>query len=534
MESSRSCKSCKRKSLVRDDVSGSLVCSSCGIVQDFDNFEAQIGGISGPQGTFVRVGTAGSGSIYNYKEKKIFEAQRLIDELMFKLGFSASKSNEVRTMISKITEGEFGQGNWFPILIGACAYVAMRNDNRPLPIAEVAAVIGCDVNELGRMIHKVVEFLDLKLPELDVVSLFERAVRTCSSFTRVSKEKAERMRKQGIFVMQCAVKWFLTTGRRPPPVVAAVLVFVAKLNQIDVRIEDVAKEVNAGVATSKLRYKELLEMLVRVAQVLPWGKDITVKNILKNAPFVIQYMEMKSRLKPGENKSKDLQCFGFDLDYVLSECLRKEVEYGTESYSVENDSQYFEVEDKSGFQTVSVDDLEKLKVSQECLSMIYSNFLNDVGYVKSIGESGEDRGRKRRRGYEFHACKDWWDGKSEMSKKLLFKQILEKDVGLDAMPPSFVTGCLAHKKRREKINAAKLRIDKIMRPSNIGSGDTVDFCFTECIHAGKKRWKKQFDGIDWEDFIIETLLLHQVKEEEIEKGHYNALLSLHVFNSGNM
>ncbi|KAK9267717.1 hypothetical protein L1049_010150 [Liquidambar formosana] len=275
-------------------------------------------------------------------------------------------------------------------------------------------------------------------------------------------------------------------------------------------------------------------MLVRVAQVLPWGKDITVKNILKNAPFVIQYMEMKSRSKPGEKKGKDLQRFGFDLDDVVSECLRKEVEYGTDSYSVENDSQYFEVEDRSGFQILSVDDLEKLKVSQECLSMIYSNFLNDVDYVKSIGESGEDPGRKRRRGYELHACEDWWNGKSEMSKKLLFKQILEKDVGLDAMPPSFVTGCLARKMRREKINAAKLRIDKIMHRSNIVSGDAGDFGFTECIHAGKKRWKKQFDGIDWEDFIIETLLLHQVKEEEIEKGHYNALLALHVFNSGNM
>ena len=40
------------------------------------------------------------------------------------------------------------------------------------------------------------------------------------------------------------------------------------------------------------------------------------------------------------------------------------------------------------------------------------------------------------------------------------------------------------------------------------------------------------DDVDWEDLIIETLVLHQVKEEEIEKGHYNTLLDLHVFNSG--
>ncbi|CAJ1932222.1 unnamed protein product [Sphenostylis stenocarpa] len=35
------------------------------------------------------------------------------------------------------------------------------------------------------------------------------------------------------------------------------------------------------------------------------------------------------------------------------------------------------------------------------------------------------------------------------------------------------------------------------------------------------------DDVDWEDLVIETLVLHQVKDEEIETGHYNTLLDLH-------
>ena len=89
-------------------------------------------------------------------------------------------------MMAQITENEFGQGDWFPILIGACAYVVMRKDNKSLPIAEVASVVGCDIYELGRMFIRLVDFLGLKgseeFPEFDIVVAFERAVRNCGKF----------------------------------------------------------------------------------------------------------------------------------------------------------------------------------------------------------------------------------------------------------------------------------------------------------------------------------------------------------------
>ncbi|KAJ9681449.1 hypothetical protein PVL29_020361 [Vitis rotundifolia] len=507
MEASGSCKGCKKNSLIRDDVTGSLVCSSCGLIQPFDNYDPQLGGLKGPQGTFVRVGTAGTGSSLNYRDKKIFEAQKLIDDLLFKLGFSSEKSNEVRTMVSTITEGEFGQGDWFPVLVGACSYVVRRRSNRALPIAEVGAVIGCDVYELGRMIGRVVEFLNLKLPELDIVNSLELAFRKCGSLNRVSKDKVDQMLKQGKFLVQWAVKWFLTTGRRPLPMIAAVLMFVAELNQVDVRIENIANEIHAGVATSRLRYKELSEALVKVAQSLPWGSDVSSKNIVKNAPFVIQYMEMKLT-------EENLERIGFDLDSVVSECLKKEFDYVSEGYSIENGAT---ADDRNGL-LLDIDDSDKLKLSQESLSLMYSKFVNEGSRVNPMGDDGGDnRRRKRRREYDPPVIKNWWNGKSDKSKKLLLKQILEKDVGLNALPPSFVSGCLAYERRREKINAAKLRIKKEQ----------------EHLHAEKKRRRAKVD-IDWEDFAIETLLLHHVKEDEIEKGHYNTLLDLHVFNSGNL
>ncbi|KAL2524505.1 zinc ion binding [Abeliophyllum distichum] len=478
MDTSRPCKSCRKRTLVPDDVTGNMVCTSCGVVQDFDNFQAHIGGITGPAGTYVRVGTAGTGSSYNYKESKIYEAQKLIGDFMFKLGLSGSKSDEVKVMVETITKGEYGQGKWFPVLIGACAYVVMRKDKKMLPIEEVGELVGCDVYELGRMINRVVDFLDLKLPEFDIVNSLEHVIRNYPTFNNISEDVFRRMLKQGVFLMQCLIKWFLTTGRRPMAVVAAVLVFVGELNQLDVKIEDVAKELHVAVITCRRRYKELLERLVKVARALPWGEDVTVKNIVKNAPYVIQYMEMKSMTQFGQ-KRKSIEHVGFDLMEVVGECVSKETGYGFDSYTTENCSvQYFEASHQP---PLKIEYPDKFEISPECLIMIYSKFLDEVPLLKATPERG----------------------------------------------------CLAYARRRKKIKASKLRIQKIMHPSTADSGDGNDICVLKCIKSVKKQRKMQVD-IGWEDLIIETLLLHNVKEEEIEKGYYNVLLDLHVFDYGNV
>ncbi|CAJ1931203.1 unnamed protein product [Sphenostylis stenocarpa] len=524
------CSYCNKTSFIRDDVSGELICSSCGGIQQFDQFDAQIGAIDGPQGTFIRVGTAGSGSLYSYKERKLFAAQTTIEEVTYTLGLS-SKSVDVRSMASTITEGEFGQGEWFRVLIGACAYVVMRREDRPLPMAEVASAVGSDLYEIGRMILRVVDFLNLRsdFPEFDIVHSLERTIKNSRIFASLDRGVIDRIRKQGVFLIQCAVKWFLSTGRRPLPLVVAVVVFVAELNGIAVEMEELAREVHAKLSTCRTRYKELLETLVKVAQVLPWGKDVTLKNIVKNAPFVIQYLERKDMLKPGviQEKRKDLHRAAVDLEDVVAECLRHddELEYGVDGVTSRKDLQYFSTESKAN--RLGVGDADRLQVSPECLSVLYKKFLDENRCAEPLRGSGNAR-KRRSFGFDLQQCTEWWDGKSELSKKLLLKHLLEKDIGVETMPPSFVNGQLKCKMRQERINAAKLRIKRIMHPL----GAEIPAPSHSSCPERRKRKGMVVDDVDWEDLVIETLVLHQVKDEEIETGHYNTLLDLHVFNSG--
>jgi transcription factor IIIB subunit 2 len=117
------------------------------------------------------------------------------------------------------------------------------------------------------------------------------------------------------------------------------------------------------------------------------------------------------------------------------------------------------------------------------------------------------------------------------------------------------------KRRRARIEAAKCRIDEIRKapaarvanaidsPSALGNADVCpqqknirkkqgrkrrSDHLAEISNApdcGKKRRKREAcDGIDWEDCIIELLLLHGANEAEIEQGQYKRLLELHVFS----
>ncbi|KAL6145092.1 hypothetical protein ACLB2K_055780 [Fragaria x ananassa] len=117
-------------------VSGRLYCSSCGNIQDHDNYD----GVSDTTGTFIRLGISGQGTNYHYRDTKIYEANKLIDDVTLRLNLSPSRADEIKAMISKITEDEFNQGKWFNVLIGACAYVVTRRDSKSMPSSHLLSL----------------------------------------------------------------------------------------------------------------------------------------------------------------------------------------------------------------------------------------------------------------------------------------------------------------------------------------------------------------------------------------------------------
>jgi transcription factor IIIB subunit 2 len=377
-------------------------------------------------------------------------------------------------------------------------------------------------------------------------------------------EKTEEILSQARFLLRCASKWSLTTGRHPLPLVASVIAFAAELNGVTcVSVEEIALEISAVPYTSRLRYKELVAALVGVAQkLLPWGADVNARNLLLNAPMLLRLMEMRSQFDQSEQFLEE--SFAPDIAgivQVYSSVDEDESKY-LQSVPLDVDDLDFKNSGQEGKGS------EDSKISEGCMLDTYQNVLKRIAQLKELGKVGKVSSRRKRwkRGLELEP---WMDSLgNDWTKNMPLEKVSDIDIGYDAPPPSFTAGMELRKRRRARIEAAKCRIDEIRKAPALPNANAVDspsplgnedVCppqknirkkhrrkvrdgsdhimhrdqlaeISNAPNCGKKRRKRDAcSGIDWEDCIIELLLLHGANEAEIEQGQYKRLLDLHVF-----
>uniref|UniRef100_A0A0E0IF09 TFIIB-type domain-containing protein n=1 Tax=Oryza nivara TaxID=4536 RepID=A0A0E0IF09_ORYNI len=560
------CWSCGEGAVVADPDTGVLVCTSCGRIHDSGSSEFVHQSICTDNGVYD---LRASSFVYHqsqsqYRDQKLSNGVVTIASIAARLGLSPTAADEALAMAKSATGGNLAtQGSAFlPALASACAFLVARSHRLPLSLAEAAETAFCSVASLADLVSRIASHLSLPpLPSFDYAAALERAVRSSPSLSSAASERTEVILSQSRFLLRCASKWSLTTGRFPLPLIAALVAFAAEANGVtSITVEDIARDISARLHTSLRRYKELVDALVRVArELLPWGADVNAKNLLLNAPVLLRLMEMRSQSDPSE---QFLESFAPDIAGIVQACSAVD----------DDESKYLQVAPQLASDDLDSNnsgqegkELENLKISEECLSSAYQNVLKRLAQLQRLGQVGKGANRKRQRigGLELEPCIDSLD--DGWTKDMVLEDVVNIDVGFDVPPPSFAAGMKLQKKRRARIEAAKCRIDAI-RKGPVESENKLqaalrneDACSPQ-KPARKKRGKKRIagsdramngelpiempdgpggekkrrkgapsDGIDWEDCIIELLLLHGANEEEIEQGQYRRLLDLHVF-----
>ncbi|EES15303.1 plant-specific TFIIB-related protein PTF2 [Sorghum bicolor] len=561
------CLSCGEGAVVADPDSGALVCTSCGVIQDAGGAEFvhqstfnDSGGLDLRVSSLVR-----NASDSAYRDQKLAVASAGITSMATRLGLSPSRAEEALRMAKSATDGQLATpGSAFlPALAAACTLLVARSHRLPLSLAEAAEAAFCSVPALGDLVSRVAAQLSLPpLPCFDYSAALDRAVHLSPSLSAAGAYKTDAILAQARFLFRCASKWSLTTGRFPLPLVAALLAFSAEVNGVtSLSLEDIARDISAGLRTSIRRYKELVDALVHVARhLLPWGADVNAKNLLLNAPVLLRLMEMRSQSDPSE---EFLESFAPNIAAIV------------QAYSKVDDdeSKYLQITpvsaDDFDFDNLEPEDkeFENQNISEKGLSDAYQNVLNRLAQLQKLGKVGKgaDRRKRLKGGLELEPCMDavnvGW------KKNMLLEDVVDIDIGYDAPPPSFTAGMELQKERRARIEAAKQRIDairkapaapaakannsedvvsneyapppqKLTRKSRGGKklDDTDHILLSDNMADSsgvrkKRRRRGSCDGIDWEDCIIELLLLHGANEDEIEQGQYRRLLELHVFSA---
>jgi transcription factor IIIB subunit 2 len=578
------CWSCGEGPVVSDPDSGALVCTSCGRVHD-----AGAGEFAHNQ-TFTidgQLDLSSSKQVYSsenpYLDRKLYLATDVITSTVAPFSLSPTLLHKVLEMAQSATDGALASPGtaFLPALAAACAFLVARSHSLPISLAEAAAAASCTTFALADLASRIASRLSLPpLPSFDYSAALERAVEYSGKLREAAGEKTEDILSQARFLLRCASKWSLTTGRHPQPVVAGVIAFAAELNGVtSMSVEEIALEIPAVPYTSRLRYKELVAALVGVAQkLLPWGADVNARNLLLNAPLLLRLMEMRSQSDPSE---QFLESFAPDIASIVQVYSSVDEDESKYLQSVPLDA------DDLDFKN-SGQESEDLKISEGRMSDTYQNVLKRIAQLKELGKVGKVATRRKRwkRGLDLEP---WMDSLGNgWTKNMPLEEVPDIDIGYDAPPPSFTAGLELQKRRRARIEAAKCRIDEIRNPPAARTSSTIDLPSTLRIEDAcppqknttglpsalrnedacppqkniKKRRKRQdpamdhvihrnhlaeisnapdcgrkrrkggaCNGIDWEDCVIELLLLHGANEAEIEQGHYKRLLDLHVFTS---
>ncbi|XP_020249456.1 plant-specific TFIIB-related protein PTF2 [Asparagus officinalis] len=443
---------------------------------------------------------------FTYHQRKLLPPKTLIQDVTSRLGLSARSSTRSSPSSPSSPPPPSAPETVFP---SSSPPPPTSSPDATLPLSSTSAAAAAASSRV-------------ELPDFDAAGALDRAVRTCPCFAQVQPDKKEELIAMGRFLIQCMTKWFLMTGRRPLPTVATVVALTTEVNGVGVEIEEIAKEIYAVTSTCRMRHRELKETLLKVAAaLLPWGKDVNLKNLVHNMPVLVRLMESKARSV--KRNSGVCEGFEFKLDEYLTVYSNAEEEEGSE---------YFRAVCEGGS---SGEEFHNVEISGERLVNAYNNVLAKIDEVRDAGGLDNEQAvkrRKTRRELEDQGSWDSWEGRWDLGKKLSLQEVLERDVGFDALPPSFINGIESREKRKLKIEAAKRRINRTVDPLPIADLPLEDDSLSK--PAVCKKWsggEVGIKGVDWEDCIIELLLLHRVDEEEIEEGQYNRLLDLHVFNS---
>ncbi|KAH8934279.1 hypothetical protein BDL97_18G074900 [Sphagnum fallax] len=508
------CSVCGEGRLTLDPVYGVIACDVCGrVVNEMETQLAskhQMGHVMERGGTFVAAEdtgaiAAGGVSIYgdgsaanlhrnfiNRQEMNKMEVMKTMRRITSVLRVPTEKVRDVKFMLESVLENEWGQGRWIEILVGACIYIAIRQSQLPLTLLEVAATVDCNVVELAQMYQRVLKALEIDLPDTDLVVFLDRAISTLST-VKLGKDMTRQLSKQGGLLLECAREWFISTGRRPLPVVAAVLALILDANQIDVNFDEVVRELYSNNETSKARLKELQEALVGVGKNLPWGQDITVKTLRRHMPFLLQYLEMDMKCKK-KRKSSVLTSISTEGITMTSNSKQKDVHHAKRL--------------QTGTEVSLVAELQEQAMSSEQ----YRTMPSSEGKAGSIRPPPSDQ--------EAHTPEQPTSVELQLLRVMKMKQ-----AEWEALPPSFLASREARNRRCAKISAAKDRISKAKKmlitqvpkkrnepltsiPRNEVPVDTSEH--PKVAPPGSSGQESEV-SIDWEDLLIEYLILGGVK-----------------------
>lgn len=324
------CPNCGKNEIKLEEKLGSEICQACGAVYTTSVLASQINwdADGGVEGTFLSDGGGRSVGAHlaaarshlvtmsgashvtrnmfrDRDSTNLYNIAKSVEHTGQLLKLNKDIIAEVKDLVTRASDGKWGQGLWTSQLTGACVYSVCRQNNLPVSMREVAEACSVNVFTLGRVFHKLQELHGLKMPPLDPENYVARAVAALPELASISNKGSGVQPQRGSttrsvmiaptvrdakVLLKFAFSRGLLIGRDPIVIVAAVVIVVARLHGVRVTVERAAQASRVQAVSVRKRLKELLGEIITFCKQFPWGEDMSMKRLDDYLPIAFKFI----------------------------------------------------------------------------------------------------------------------------------------------------------------------------------------------------------------------------------------------------
>ncbi|KZT60056.1 hypothetical protein CALCODRAFT_466235 [Calocera cornea HHB12733] len=260
------CPNCGGRSFDFDREQGQSFCIECGCVTEQNAIVAEVtfgetsGGAAIVQGSHVAAGATRAkinapwgkqGNVESMEQAK-HKARAILQGLKRLLGISETVIGAAERWWVLAYEGGFTKGRKSMLVIGACCYVSVRKNKKPVMLIDLSDILQVNVFELGTVyLHFVQQFNITGIELIDPEFYIER-------FSKLLEfgEDREKIRDEAVRIVHRFKRDWLHTGRRPSGICGAALLLAARMNNYRRSVLEVVQVVKIADTTLKKRLEE--------------------------------------------------------------------------------------------------------------------------------------------------------------------------------------------------------------------------------------------------------------------------------------
>lgn len=288
------CNNCGSSTAATDTAQGVVYCTTCGMVQEENIIVNTIsfsdnGGKSALNGKIIDVDSKQVGTQY---VDSSFYIKNTISSICATLGLGSNFLECGYRYYRLLLPYNLSKGKSILYTLSACVYIVCREEKTPHLLIDFSNALNIDVFKIGKSFSKIVEILNLSIPNIDPTLYIQRYVYKLNI-------KNPKVTSLALRIISRMNRDWITTGRRPNNICGVSILIASRVYDEERTINEIARVVHVAEITLKKRLMEISDTGTADLSVEQFNSQWLSKE--EDPPVVKQEIRKKIKIKEVED-----------------------------------------------------------------------------------------------------------------------------------------------------------------------------------------------------------------------------------------